>query len=46
MRRAGFSAFADVDERPLLAGVRRKLAESESESQTRRGFSWAKLLAR
>lgn len=47
VRRAGFSAFADIDERPLLAGVRRKLAESESESesQTRRGFSWAKLLA-
>lgn len=42
-RRAGFDAFPDLDARPLLAGVHRKLADADA--QTSRRFSFGKILA-
>lgn len=42
-RQAGFDAFPDVDPRPLLAGIHRRI-EAEQEAKVRR-FSLAKLLA-
>ena len=42
-RQAGFDAFPDVDPRPLLAGIHRRIG-TEQEAKARR-FSLAKLLA-